>query len=223
MSDIRETLLKAWEFRHACKEFDSTKKISKADFHMILEAGRLSPSSFGFEPWEFLVIQNSELRTAISGFAWGGQLQIPTASHVVLILARNPETMKPDSPYIRKTIMEETQHLPEDIANIRAEKYGIFLQRDFGLSYNERACFEWVARQCYIALANMMTAAAILGIDSCPIEGFPKAGLETFLEERNLLDPNVFGVACIVAFGYRAHEPYPKTRRSEKDVVQWVV
>lgn len=72
MSPISEALMAAWEFRYACKEFDPIKKISEEDFHIILEGGRLSPSSFGFEPWEFLVVQNVELRAVIRAFAWGG-------------------------------------------------------------------------------------------------------------------------------------------------------
>lgn len=223
MNPINEALLTAWKFRHACKEFDQKKKISEEDFHTILEGGRLSPSSFGFEPWEFLVVQNPNLRAVIRAISWGGQTQIPTASHLIIILARNPKSMEPNSPYIRKTIMHNIQKLPENIANAREEKYTIFLERDFELKGNERACFEWVARQCYIPLANMMTAAAFLGIDSCPIEGFIKADLEKLLEDKNLLDRNDFGVACIVAFGYRAEKPpYQKTRRPEKDVIHWV-
>lgn len=224
MNPISQALLAAWEFRYACKEFDPTKKISEEDFHIILEGGRLSPSSFGFEPWEFLVVQNPELRAVIRVFSWGAQTQLSTASHVVIILARKPESMEPNSPYIRKTIMHDTQHLPDNIANARAEKYEIFLEHDFNLIGNKRAYFEWVARQCYIPLANMMTAAAFLGIDSCPMEGFVKADLEKLLADKGFLDSNEFGAACIVAFGYRK-DPYPpflKTRRPEKDVVRWI-
>ncbi|KAA0204297.1 NAD(P)H-dependent oxidoreductase [Lawsonia intracellularis] len=224
MNPTSEALMAAWEFRYACKEFDPVKKISEEDFHIILEGGRLSPSSFGFEPWEFLVVQNVELRSVIRAFSWGGQTQIPTASHLVIILARKPETMGPNSSYVRKTIMEDTQHLPENVANARAEKHGIFLKHDFNLLGNERACFEWVARQCYIPLANMMTAAAFLGIDSCAIEGFIKADLEKLLSDKGYIDPNEFGAACIVTFGYRKESspPFLKTRRPEKEVVHWI-
>ena len=65
MNNIKETILAAFNSRHACKEFDVNKKISAEDFNFILETGRLSPSSFGFEPWKFLVIQNHSLREKI--------------------------------------------------------------------------------------------------------------------------------------------------------------
>lgn len=222
MSAITDMLMHAWRFRHACKEFDPNKKISDADFQTILEGGRLSPSSFGFEPWQFLVVQNPGLREKIRAVSWGAQHQLPTASHFIVILARNPDEMQPDSPYIQKTIMSETQHLPEDISKSRTEKYREFLEKDFALAGNERAGFEWAARQCYIALGNMMTAAALLGIDSCPIEGFRKADLEAALSREDLMDAARWGVACMVAFGYRVKEPRPKTRRAEEAVVRWV-
>ncbi len=223
MVSVHELLLEAWNFRFSCKEFDPNKKINDNDFHIILECGRLSASSFGFEPWSFIVLQDKTLRSILSELSWGGRRQIPTASHVVIILARKSETLKPDSVYIRETIMKDTQHLPEDIAQARADKYDDFLQNDFELTFGTRACFEWVARQTYIALANMMTAAAFLKIDSCAIEGFTKKGVEELLAEKQLMDINTFGVSCIVTFGYRTSPPaYPKTRRSQKDVVQWV-
>lgn len=223
MSHVTDILMQAWQFRHACKEFDPKKKVSDADFHTILEGGRLSPSSFGFEPWEFLVVQNLGLRNKISEVSWGAQRQMPGASHFVVILARKPAEMQPDARYIQETIMRDTQHLPEDVAGPRTEKYREFLDKDFALSGNERASFEWAARQCYIALGNMMTAAAMLGVDSCPIEGFRKTDLEELLARENLLDMARWGVACMVAFGYRVREPRAKTRRPEKDVVRWVL
>ena len=106
--DIKDELfLEALRFRFACKKFDASKKINEKDFQTILEAGRLSPSSFGFEPWEFIVAQNRELREEIRAVSWGAQGQLPTASHFIIILARMPESMSPDSSYIQNTIMRE--------------------------------------------------------------------------------------------------------------------
>lgn len=84
----KNDILKAFMFRHACKEFDSAKKISREDFQFILETGRLSPSSFGLEPWHFLIIQKKELRETFAQVAWGGQKQFPTASHLLFTLVK---------------------------------------------------------------------------------------------------------------------------------------
>ena len=222
MRTVTEALYKAWNFRHACKAFDPEVKISHEDFHTILEAGRLSPSSFGFEPWEFLVIQNKALLEEMLPLCWGGQGQLPTASHVVVLLARNPEAVSPDCPYVQNTIMRETQNLPDDLLTMRVEKFREFLQQDFAYGANDRAKFEWAARQCYIALGNMMTTAALLGIDSCPMEGFKKTALEELFAQKDLLNRDTFGIAVMAAFGKRVKEPRPKTRRSEACVVKWV-
>ncbi len=219
---ITEKLFDAWNFRHACKKFDPNYSIADADFNTILEAGRLSPSSFGFEPWQFLVIQNPEMREALLPLCWGAQGQLPTASHFVIMLARLGKAMDPQGEYIRQTIMEQMQHLPDEVAQMRANVFGPFIENDLGYGHNERAKFEWAARQCYIALGNMMTTAALLGIDSCPMEGFKKEEVENFLHAKDLLNPSIHGVAVMVAFGKRETEPREKTRRTLEQVVQWV-
>ncbi len=223
MNTNAANFLEAMRFRHACKEFDPSGQIPEEEFEAILEAGRLSPSSFGFEPWKFLVIQNMPLREKIRGLCWGGQGQLPTASHVVVLLARTPECMRPDSPYVQGEIMTETQNLPEDMRELRTGRYRRFLDEDFCLTGNERAGFEWAARQCYIAMGNMLTMAAVMRIDSCPIEGFSKQGLEDLLAGEGLLDSHEYGVACLMAFGYRKKKDLrPKTRRPAELVAQWV-
>lgn len=217
----KEHILAAYQYRHATKVFDSSKKISAEDFSFILETGRLSPSSFGFEPWKFVVLQNPEIREKLLPHAWGAQKQLPTASHFVLILARQPRDMAADSGYIRG-MMQEVQNLPPEIAEGKLKFYDAFLKSDFSLAGNERVMFEWAARQTYLALGNMMTAAALIGIDSCPIEGFDKAKTEQILAAEGIMDPEHFGLACMVAFGYRTGEPRPKTRRTADQVVEWV-
>ncbi len=223
MSNITETMFKAWNFRHACKTFDANGKVSDEDFNTILEAGRLSPSSFGFEPWKFIVVQNMALREALKPLCWGAQGQLPTCSHYLIILARKAKTMDPRGEYISKTIMQDTQNLPEDAREMRMNFFANFIDNDFAYAGNDRAKFEWAARQCYIALGNMMTTAAMLNIDSCPIEGFKKEEVENLLTKQNLLDNETFGVACMVAFGKRESDPErPKTRRTQEQVVEWV-
>ena len=105
--------MEAFHFRHACKEFDPMHKISEEDFKFILETGRLSPSSFGYEPWKFIVVQNKELREKLQPYSWGAGGQLATASHFVIVLSRNIKDMHYDAEYI-KYMMNDIIGLPED-------------------------------------------------------------------------------------------------------------
>lgn len=217
----KEQILSAFQFRHAAKEFDASKPVAEEDFAFILETGRLSPSSFGFEPWKFLILQNRELRDKLAAVSWGAQKQLATAPYYIVILSRKRAELNKDSEYIRH-MMKDVQHMPEDAAERKGASFQRFLQDDFGLMDNERAVFEWASRQSYIALGNMMTAAAQIGIDSCPIEGFDKEKAEAILREAGHLDSEKFGVSVMAAFGYRIAEPRPKTRRCIDEMVQWI-
>ncbi|CAC8352785.1 NAD(P)H-dependent quinone reductase [Staphylococcus aureus] len=86
MSNMNQTIMDAFHFRHATKQFDPQKKVSKEDFETILESGRLSPSSLGLEPWKFVVIQDQALRDELKAHSWGAAKQLDTASHFVLFL-----------------------------------------------------------------------------------------------------------------------------------------
>ena len=106
-----------------------------------------------------------------------------------------------------------------------AEAYGGFYQKfqehDFQIE-GDRQISDWCARQAYIALGNMMTAAAMMEIDSCPIEGFEMEKTVAVLERHFGVDPKLYRPAVQIAFGYRVNEPRPKTRRALDVVVRWV-
>ncbi len=201
------------KFRHACKVFDENKKISAGEFDFILEAGRLSPSSTGLEQWDFLVVQNKELREKIKAVSWN-QVQITSCSHLVVILAKVAE-VKSVGEYVEKMIDRRGDKAPEMIA-ARKKFYGDFLGGRF--HGDDELVYHWSSKQCYIAAANMMTAAASLGIDSCPIEGFDEAALNRILG----LDTSKQRVSLIVPFGYRLNPQPIKYRRELSDVVKWI-
>lgn len=217
---LRKQILDAFHFRHACKRFDASKKIPEEDINLILEAGRLSPSSFGFEPWRFLLIQNPALREKIKPVSWGAQGQLPSASHFVIILVRKENSMHYESEYILDH-MRNVKQLPEDVIDMVSEFYRDFQTRDFRLTDSPRAMFDWACKQTYIALGNMMSVAAQLGIDSCPIEGFDREKLEPILEQEKVLNTTEFGVSVMAAFGYREIEPFPQTRLPREQVIEW--
>ncbi len=221
MSISKQEILDAFRFRHACKEFDAMRKISDEDFAFILETARLSPSSFGIEPWKFLVVQNPELREKLKQHTWGGQKQLPTASHVIVTLLRKSFFMRYDSDYVRD-FMRDVQKFPEEAAKARTAILEKFQRHDFALLESERAMNDWSGKQTYLPMANMMTAAAMIGIDSCPIEGFDLGALRQVVAEEMAVNLEHWNVAYLVAFGYRKGEPArPKTRQDIDAVVEW--
>ncbi|BCJ98710.1 NAD(P)H-dependent oxidoreductase [Anaerocolumna chitinilytica] len=221
MSNINETIIKAFQFRHACKNFDGNKAVSKEDFDTILEAAHLSPSSFGFEPWKLIVVQDEEIKKKLYPIAWGAQNSLKGASHLVILLARKKSDTIYSSDYVTH-IMRDVQKLPEQIVEGKREAFRNFQQNDFNLLESDRALFDWASKQTYIAMANMLTTAAFLGIDSCPIEGFHQKAVEELLANEGLLDQNLFGVSVMASFGYRAEAPsFEKTRQPLSDIVIW--
>ncbi|MDQ0203347.1 NAD(P)H-dependent oxidoreductase [Pectinatus haikarae] len=217
----RQFILDTFNFRHACKHFDKGRKVSAEDFAVILEAGRLSPSSFGFEPWSFLVVENRQLKDKLWNAAWGAQNSFKGASHFVILLARKKIDTVYDAAYI-KDIMKNVQNLPEAVIEQRLSAFENFQRKDFNLLESERAIFDWASKQTYIALADMLTAAAALGIDSCPIEGFDQKEVDQILSAEGVMDKAHFGVSVMAGFGYRMAEPHSKTRRKTEDVVKWI-
>ncbi|MCM3746469.1 NAD(P)H-dependent oxidoreductase [Paenibacillus pasadenensis] len=216
----KEQILEAFRFRHATKVFDADRKIPAEDFDFILETGRLSPSSFGYEPWKFVVLQNPAIREELKAVTWGAQGTLPTASHFLLILARSSEQVRHGSAYL-DYMNREVLKLPEKAEEGRKAMFRDFQVRDFGLMEHPRQLEDWAAKQTYIALGNMMTSAAQIGIDSCPIEGFHKEKAEALLREHGILGDE-FSLSVMAAFGYRVQEPREKIRRCADEVVKWV-
>lgn len=215
----KQEILEACQFRHACKEFDVNRIIPQEDIEFILETARLSPSSFGFEPWHFIVVQDKNLREQLKENAWGATKKLDTASHYVIGLTMKSRLTKWDSAYILD-FMKNVQKLPDEVVKGKGKFYEDFQKTDFDLS-DDRKLFDWASKQSYIALGNMMTAAAMIGIDSCPIEGFNQATTDVILREKLGVDTEQFGISYMVAFGYRVVEPKEKTRRTLDEIVTW--
>jgi len=216
----KKDIINAFQYRHATKEFDVHRKLTDDDINFILQIANLSPSSFGFEPWHFVVVENPALRDALRPVVTGAPLRLNTASHFVLGLTMKAHMTKWDSHYIMQ-MMREVKQFPEHIIKRYLELYREFQEHDFVLD-TDRKLFDWASKQCYIALGNMLTAAAMVGIDSCPIEGFIKEKAEVLLKEKFGVDTDNYGLSYMVSFGYRKEEPKrPKIRRDLKDMVTW--
>ncbi|NOQ31241.1 MAG: NAD(P)H-dependent oxidoreductase [Helicobacteraceae bacterium] len=207
----KEEFLNMMNFRHACKVFNETKKINDEDMHYILDVARVSPSSFGMEAWKFLVITNEELKAKLKPFCWN-QVQITSCSHLVIVLA-GIENLKVESGVVESQLMR--RNLPKDKLEAFIELYASHLGNTLNSDEN---IYQWSARQTYIASANMMNAAASIGIDSCPIEGFEKDNVEKVLD----LDTKKYQVAMVLPFGYRLNEQPAKFRSKFEDVVEFI-
>jgi len=216
----KSDIINAFKFRHACKEFDNKKSVSEEDMNFILKTAHLSPSSFGFEPWHFVVVQNKELRELLKPVAWGAPLKLDTASHFILGLSMKAPMTKWDSAYIMN-MMKEVKQFPQDVIEVYSKFYREFQENDFQLD-SDKKLFDWASKQSYIALGNMMTSAALIGIDSCPIEGFHEDKVEQLLSENFGIDTDKYGLSYMVAFGYRKGAPaHEKSRRNFDDIITW--
>ena len=208
---MKDKFLNAMDFRHACKEFDSTKKISTEDINYIMQVGRKSPSSFGMEPWKFLVITNEKLKEELRPLCWN-QVQITSCSHLVIVLsAIDAVTVESGIPLKRFARRE----MPQEKLDFYLDLYSSHLKDT--LDTNQHT-YEWTSKQTYIALGNMMSAAAFIGIDSCPIEGFEKEKLEKLLN----LDTNKFQVSVVLPLGYRINKQSQQLRVPFEDVVEFI-
>lgn len=208
---MKNDFTNAMDFRHACKIFDETKKISDEEIHYILEAGRKSPSSFGMEAWKFLVITNEDLKAKLRPFCWD-QVQVTSCSHLVVILA-GIENAKVESGIPKKRFMR--REMPQEKLDFYLDIYEKHLEKTLSSDEN---IYAWTSKQSYIALGNMMTAAAFIGIDSCPIEGFEKENVENVLG----LDTTQYQVSVIVPFGYRLNAQSNQLRLPFDEVVEFI-
>ena len=208
---MEKTFMEAMDFRHACKVFDDTKKISDEDLEYILEVGRKSCSSFGMEPWKFLVITNDELREELKAVCWN-QPQITTCSHLVIVLAAIDD-VKPESGVVARKFGR--REMPQEKLDFYLNLYATHLKETLSTDEN---VYAWTSKQTYLAASNMMTAAAVKGIDSCPIEGFEKENVEKILK----LDTTKHQLSLVLPFGYRINEQSSQQREKLEDIVEYI-
>ena len=214
---IKQQVLDAFRFRRAIKTYDPKKKIEQADLEYILEAGRLSPSSVGLEPWRFIVLDNEEVKKELYKISWGAKQQLETASHFILIAAREHARYDSDAFLELTKRMGLNEEQTEKILNI----YKGFQEGDMEIADSEKALFDWSSKQTYIALGNMMTAAALIGIDSCPIEGFQYRNVNRILHDSGVLRSDE-GISVMMSLGYRDHDPKrPQNRKNTEEVISY--
>ena len=218
---IKKQVLDAFDHRVAVRVYND-QEISREDMEFILDTAWLSPSSIGLEAWRFVVLdrkQIAKLRDDLKTVAWGAQSQLDTASHFVLLLAE--KNARYDSDSVKDSLVR--RGLGEgDALNSRLATYESFQKNDMSLADNPRALFDWTAKQTYLALGNMMTSASMIGIDSCPIEGFNYDKVNAILAKAGIINSDKEGIASMVSFGYRLCDPkHPRSRKPREKVITW--
>lgn len=209
-----ERLISSLRWRYATKRFDPSRLIAAETWEIIEESLVLTPSSFGLQPWRFLVIRNPEVRAALAAESWN-QPQVTEASHFVVLTVRTDLTHADIERWISR--MSEVQGTaPETLEPLK----GII--ENFAASMSPAAREAWNIRQAYIALGQLMGTAAMLEIDTCPMEGLSPAGYDRILG----LEGTGFHTVVACALGYRSPEDryasIPKARFERADVVRHI-
>jgi nitroreductase len=210
-----DTLVSQLRWRYATKQFDATRKISDGDWRTLEESLLLTPSSFGLQPWRFIVVTDQQTKNKLVPASWGQQ-QVADASHVVVFA-------------IKKNVgVADVDHYLNRIAEVRgvsAESLRGFRDVLVGFIEQPKDQFNpdlWATRQVYIALGNFMTSAALLGIDTCPMEGIEPAKYDEILGLRS----QGYQTVVVGAAGYRSstdkYAALPKVRFPENEIITHV-
>ena len=207
-----QQLLQQLNWRYATKQFDPARKISAQNWAALEQALVLSPSSGGLQPWRFVVVNDPALRAKLRAAGYG-QAQITDASHLVVFTAKTDLTEADVDAHI-KNISTTTGAPLEALAQFRGMLLGGLVQ-----SQDAAGRQAWARNQAYIALGNLLTSAAVLGIDACPMEGFDRAQFDQILG----LKDQGYTSAVIATVGYRAatdkYAEAPKVRFPKQQVL----
>lgn len=206
------TVTEALHWRYATKKFDPAKRIPAATWDTLEQALVLSPSSFGLQPWKFVVVRDPATREKLSAAAHG-QRQPVDCSHFVVFAGRTNLDSKDVDSYVAR-IAEVRGVSSESLKGYADHMKGSAEQMRAGGSLDA-----WAARQVYIALGEFMTSAALLGVDACPMEGIDPPKFNEILG----LAAKGYNALCACAAGYRAADDKyavsPKVRFKAQDVI----
>ncbi|HVM60624.1 MAG TPA: NAD(P)H-dependent oxidoreductase [Verrucomicrobiae bacterium] len=189
----RDQLIHQLQWRYATKQFDPQRKISAADWLALEEALVLTPSSYGLQPWKFIVITDQAMKEKLVPVSWGQRQPADCSHFVVFAIQKDLDEADVDA-HIRR-IAEVRNVSVDSLAGFRDIVVGNIVKAMDATARNH-----WAERQVYIALGNFMTSAALLGIDTCPMEGIVPAQYNEILG----LGKDGLGTVCAAAAGYRA-------------------
>lgn len=210
-----DQLVRQLNWRYATKKFDQSKKIPADTWSALEKALVLTPSSYGLQPWQFLVITDQAVKEKLVPISWR-QTQSADCSHFVVFTARRSLTEGDVDAYVRRTA---------EVRGVAVDTLGKFKGMMMSQLVPPPAGFDihhWASLQVYIALGNFMTAAAMLGVDTCPMEGIERKNYDDVLG----LTGTPFATVVACAAGYRAaddkYATIPKVRFPAEVVVRHV-
>ena len=202
-----ETMLAQLQWRYATKKFDPARKIAPELWSQIERAPVLSPSSYGLQPWKFVVVTDPEMRKTLHPVSYN-QAQILDASHLVVFAAKNPPTEANVDRYVARTADVRGKTVAE-LAGFKQMMMGSLSRM------TPEAAFNWAARQTYIALGVFLSMCAAVGVDACPMEGFQPEKYDEILG----LKAKGFTAVAIATAGYRSpDDPAAKSAKVRFDV-----
>jgi nitroreductase len=194
MNQITTTdLLEHLNWRYATKQFDPSQTIAPEIWTALENALVLTPSSYGLQPWKFLIITSSELKEQLKPFSWN-QSQVTDCSHYVVFTIRKNLTAEDVDRFVARTA-EVRGSTSDDLASYRNVMVSDVVEGARSFNVND-----WSTRQTYIALGNFMTSAAMLGVDTCPMEGIERVDYDRLLG----LPTKGFTTVVACAAGYRS-------------------
>lgn len=198
-----DQLLAALNWRYATKQFDPSRKIPADVWDALEESLVLTPSSFGLQPWKFIVVRDPAVRARLLPESWN-QPQVTEASHFVVLASRTDLTKADIDSWIHR-LAEVQNKDADDLAPLRGMIAG------FAETMSCEARHAWNTRQVYIALGQLMASAAVLGIDACPMEGISATAYDRILG----LEGSGYATAVACALGYRsADDKYASMRKA---------
>ncbi len=209
-----EVLHTQMNWRYACKKFDSTKKIREADFSILAETLRLAASSYGLQPWKFIVVQNPEIRKQLFDLSWK-QSPVVDASHFIVLTYKE----KVDEAFIDRHIAHTAKTHATEPSSFAG--YKTAMMSDLVLGPRAQTINWWAQRQAYIAMGSFLTTAAMMEIDTLPMEGLSPEGYDKVLG----LEGTGYKTVAAIAAGYRAsddkYQNIKKVRFDAKDVIEF--
>lgn len=202
------------KWRYATKKFDTTKKIRREDLDTLLEATRLSASSYGLQPYHVYIIENQDTKDLLKTHSWG-QTQVSDASHLMVLASKVGFKEELVDDYLDN--LGRTRNIPKE----KLEGYGSFMKKQLiDLKDEDKAA--WSAKQVYLALGNVMTIAAEMEIDTCPLEGFIP---EKYNEILGLEEKKQHATVAL-AIGYRSAEDdtqhHAKVRYPKEELITYL-